>query len=310
MSTKFDNQDVVSDAMKRYGWNTSDAVNETDDTMKNRQESFDFIKRFMAGEELIHISSPAEVATAVGKKAAEQIKNFVSEEKAGKEAKKRYEDFENSSKKESSFLLILTGGIVGLCLLIMIPFLLMEDLEEQNQAEGTSIVEVAKRELDDAANNVGGLKYKEWYGVNGNWCAMFVSYCANECGYIDEEIMPKQAAVRYMAKWYQDRGQWMSKESGYEPQPGDIIFFQNGMSHVGIVIEYDAENKMIYTIEGNTGSSNTNPYHAGSQVKEKHYPLTYKKISGYGLPNYTSSESIKPPLKEKEEIKYVPIRQE
>ena len=41
--------------------------------------------------------------------------------------------------------------------------------------------------------NVGGQPYWSWYGFNSRveWCACFVSWCANECGYIDAGIIPK-----------------------------------------------------------------------------------------------------------------------
>ena len=50
------------------------------------------------------------------------------------------------------------------------------------------LVEVAKAQL----GNVGGEPYWSWYGFQGRveWCACFVSWCANECGYIDKGIIP------------------------------------------------------------------------------------------------------------------------
>ncbi len=35
--------------------------------------------------------------------------------------------------------------------------------------------------------NIGGEPYWSWYGFGSRveWCACFVSWCANECGYID-----------------------------------------------------------------------------------------------------------------------------
>ena len=43
--------------------------------------------------------------------------------------------------------------------------------------------------------NVGGQPYWSWYGFNSRveWCACFVSWCANECGYIDAGVIPKYA---------------------------------------------------------------------------------------------------------------------
>lgn len=148
-----------------------------------------------------------------------------------------------------------------------------------------TIVDVAENEYAQADDTVGGQKYKDWYGLNGNWCAMFVSYCANECGYIESGIMPKTASVRSMMEWYKKRGQWVDAKD-YEPKAGDIIFFTNNASHVGIVVDFDTSKKIIYTIEGNSGTSSATVYHEGSHVKKGKYTTRYAKISGYGLPDY------------------------
>ena len=53
------------------------------------------------------------------------------------------------------------------------------------------IVVVALSQL----GNVGGQPYWSWYGFNSRveWCACFVSWCANECGYLDAGVIPKTA---------------------------------------------------------------------------------------------------------------------
>ena len=40
--------------------------------------------------------------------------------------------------------------------------------------------------------NVGGEPYWSWYGFGSRveWCACFVSWCANECGYIEAGVIP------------------------------------------------------------------------------------------------------------------------
>lgn len=66
----------------------------------------------------------------------------------------------------------------------------------------------------------------------------------------------------------------------YEPKVGDIMYCvddpsNNGgwyASHVRIVIEYDAETKMVTTIEGNNGSTTGSPLSA--EVQKKEYQLT------------------------------------
>ena len=144
-----------------------------------------------------------------------------------------------------------------------------------------AIVEVALTQL----GNVGGAPYWSWYGFNSRveWCACFVSWCANECGYIDAGVIPKFAGRVWGVEWFRDRGLW--QDNSYEPRPGDIIFFdwdnkgssgpQDGESdHVGIVEK--VENGTVYTVEGNSGDS----------CRENHYAIGYYEILGYGMPQY------------------------
>ena len=126
--------------------------------------------------------------------------------------------------------------------------------------------------------NIGGQPYWSWYGFDtrAEWCACFVSWCANECGYIDAGIIPKYAGCVNGSQWFKDRGQWADRN--YEPSPGTIIFFDwEGDSitdHTGIVER--CENGNVYTIEGN--SSDT--------CKTKIYPVGSSVIYGYGIPAY------------------------
>lgn len=126
--------------------------------------------------------------------------------------------------------------------------------------------------------NVGGQPYWSWYGFNSRveWCACFVSWCANECGYIDAGIIPKYAGCVNGAQWFKDRGQWA--DGSHEPSPGTIIFFDwegDGVTdHTGIVEK--CENGTVYTVEGNSGDAcRTRTYSVGSSV-----------IYGYGIPAY------------------------
>ena len=149
-------------------------------------------------------------------------------------------------------------------------------------ASDDAIVTVALSQI----GNVGGQPYWSWYGFDSRvaWCACFVSWCANECGYIDAGIIPKFAGCINGVNWFRERGQWAGND--IQPTPGMIIFFdwdspegesgpQDGLSdHVGIVEK--VENGRVYTIEGNTSDS----------CRERSYPLGYYEILGYGIPAY------------------------
>ena len=130
--------------------------------------------------------------------------------------------------------------------------------------------------------NIGGEPYWSWYGFGSRveWCACFVSWCADQCGYIDTGVCPKFAGCGNGVQWFKDREQWI--DGSAEPAPGMIIFFdwdnkggsgpQDGEAdHVGIV--ECVRDGAVYTIEGNSNDfCCRNSYAVGS-----------RQILGYGI---------------------------
>ena len=201
------------------------------------------------------------------------------------------------TKKASDSSVVMVFTVIGAVIMYMFVSMVSVGGVMQSQTipettACTKLAEAAEAELAEADMMVGGYRYKTWYGMDANWCAMFVSYCADRCGFIEADVMPKTASVAASKQWYINRNLFKSAASGYEPKAGDVIIFGNGMSHTGIVTGYDSETKTVTTIEGNSGRSNTTPYHKGSHVKEHHYPLTYAKIVGYGTPDYPEETEI------------------
>ena len=137
-----------------------------------------------------------------------------------------------------------------------------------------AIVEVALTQL----GNEGGQPYWSWYGFEGRveWCACFVSWCADQCGYIESGIIPKFAGCVDGANWFKGNGQWQDRN--YEPQAGNIIFFDwegdGETDHVGIVEK--CENGVVYTVEGNSGDA----------CRQNQYAVGSSSIYGYGVPAY------------------------
>lgn len=133
-----------------------------------------------------------------------------------------------------------------------------------------NIVLVARTQI----GNIGGETYWRWYGYKQRveWCACFVSWCAEQSGQLGTSI-PKFSAVKDGIKYYQDKGQWQDKN--YTPKTGDLIFFdwqQDGISdHVGIVEKVD--DNVIYTIEGNSND----------QCKQNTYKSSSSIIYGFGI---------------------------
>ena len=144
------------------------------------------------------------------------------------------------------------------------------------------IVQVALSQI----GNIGGEPYWSWYGFNSHveWCACFVSWCADQCGYIENGVIPKYAGCVHGVNWFKERGQWADRT--IDPTPGMIIFFdwddpngssgsQDGLSdHTGIVER--VENGYIYTVEGNSHN----------RCVERRYPVGSYIIMGYGVPAY------------------------
>ncbi len=135
------------------------------------------------------------------------------------------------------------------------------------------IVSVA---LEQVGN--GGDIYWSWYGFDYRveWCACFVSWCADQCGYIDSGVIPKFASCQAGSEWFKDRGQWQDRN--FEPSAGQLIFFDWGgdghTEHVGIVER--VENGTVYTVEGNSGDL----------CRQRGYPIGSGDIYGYGIPDY------------------------
>ncbi len=132
----------------------------------------------------------------------------------------------------------------------------------------------------DQIGNIGGQPYWSWYGFTSRveWCCCFVSWCENQCGYIESGVAPMYSIVDTGVNWFKDKGQWL--DGTEEPRPGMIIFFDwayDGLDgsgdHTGIVEK--VENGYVYTIEGN----------ASDACKESIYSIGHYEILGYGYIN-------------------------
>lgn len=128
--------------------------------------------------------------------------------------------------------------------------------------------------------NAGGEQYWTWYGYTGHvdWCCIFVSWCADQCGMLESRAVPRFASTGIGVGFYKDKDMWVSGNT--VPEPGWLVFFdwddkehgQNGLAeHVGIVEK--VEGNMVYTIEGNVSD----------ECRRCHYPVGWYEIFGYGI---------------------------
>lgn len=188
---------------------------------------------------------------------------------------------------------IIAGGWVAVVIILVIALIggfiaaIFNSEGDENfdtsQIPNSEIILVAKAQI----GNEGGDKFWKWYGFTEHvhWCACYVSWCANECGYIDKGIIPKFSGCVNGIEWFKEKNLWQDRGESYYPIIGDIIFFdwydengnQDGVSdHVGIVTRTDITNRTIYTIEGNTSN----------KCAERMYSFDDVQVLGYGTPKY------------------------
>ena len=117
---------------------------------------------------------------------------------------------------------------------------------------GRKIAQIARAEVDelDSMENPMGsnrTKYNDWFygraGAEAPWCAIFVSWCADQAGLIESGLFRKDAGVTTTYSYLTNEKGFESyswrevKQMGggsYSASPGDIFFFE-GMGHIGIV---------------------------------------------------------------------------
>lgn len=190
--------------------------------------------------------------------------------------------------------LLIAGGWVSVIVILIICIFggIMALFNRDGSEETASVwngdmVQVAQSQI----GVTGGDPYWSWYGFNERveWCACFVSWCAEQCNKINEGTVPKFSGCINGVNWYKEHNAW-SERTEY-PMSGDIIFFdwkdkntgeQDGNSdHVGIVKSVDFDKNIVTTIEGNSSDS----------VKENHYNKDDVEILGYGRPLFVKTNT-------------------
>ena len=138
-------------------------------------------------------------------------------------------------------------------------------------AGGFNIAAIARAEVDapdsmEIPLGSNRTKYNDWFynraGAEAPWCAIFVSWCADQCGLIDSGLYRKDAGVTttfsYMTKEngfasYSWREVKQLGGGSYSAVPGDLFFFE-GMGHIGIVT--NVSESSIEVTHGNSSEDN------------------------------------------------------
>ena len=148
----------------------------------------------------------------------------------------------------------------------------------------------------------GPSKYRKWYyGYDAEdvaWCAIFVSWLFQKAGV---PMVKTDGAGCFAREGIGKYGTWFESEYSDNNTPhekGDIVSFVWNYSgryyeqdkfysdHVGIV--YYVDSQCIYTIEGNSGSSNDT-----SSVKKRCYSRKDGCINGYFRPKWSDEKDTK-----------------
>lgn len=175
---------------------------------------------------------------------------------------------------------------------------------------GQQLVSVAMGEIgqgEPTGNNDS--KYNVWFGMMKQpWCAMFVSWCAEQCGYLESGLFPR--AAHSASFWNHvldnpDKGSLYTpadvRSGAVTPVAGDILIISpvnnqeassntvhaddsaSGTRHVCIVTGYDSSGGLIATIDGNSSD----------MVKENTYSIAPnsmdRNIWGFVRPAYPSA---------------------
>ena len=112
------------------------------------------------------------------------------------------------------------------------------------------VVNIARQQIGYTERADGWTKYGQWYAdhiakhnafATAPWCAMMITWCANEAGLLDGETFPdtspQGSSCPSMLAWYEERGcRYPASEL---PRVGDLVFYSwdstKNPDHVGII---------------------------------------------------------------------------
>ena len=161
------------------------------------------------------------------------------------------------------------------------------------------IVNIALSQVGTAERSAGSddIMYNDWYfGTHSpgyQWCAIFVSWCANEAGVLNKALPKTTLAKDFWNKAANYGGTTHRRGDGYKPVAGDIVVINwdhtnsaSDIHHVGIV-EYTDSSGYVHYIDGNNTS--TTPH---SVVQSKRHFSNNADIYGYIHPNYEKDDDL------------------
>lgn len=135
------------------------------------------------------------------------------------------------------------------------------------------VVKKAEEQIGYTERSDGWTKFGQWYAekIAGNnafayapWCAMMITWCANEAGILDGVIFPdtspQGSSCPSMLKWFEEHGcRYPASEM---PLIGDLVFYSwddaDNPDHVGIVKSVEGvtpDEAVMNVVEGNINNT-------------------------------------------------------
>ncbi|MBP3327761.1 MAG: CHAP domain-containing protein [Clostridia bacterium] len=140
----------------------------------------------------------------------------------------------------------------------------------------------------NSSSSANYTEYGRWFGQQSNWCAIFISWCANQAG-ISTSVVKKNAVASGNSCQF---GEKKYSFGSRNPQPGDILYVQNdsdsSVDHVGLV--YKVDDTYIYAVEGNFGNKVGTIKYYKDTGRQTYYSST--KILFYGVPDYLTDNAV------------------
>lgn len=143
------------------------------------------------------------------------------------------------------------------------PTLLMQRRAKNRKPKnlGEAALVVAESFIGTKENppNSNRVKFSNWYGIIGPWCAMFVTYCFNEVGAKHFKPGVRWAYCPYLVNDARAQRYGTTVVPKDKVRPGDIVLFDwqsdGTADHVGIVKHPPNKSGNFVSVEGNTSTS-------------------------------------------------------